>query len=70
MLKGFTMSRSSMAKLFSSSIARKGLSLNKFSYSNTRNCSNFGYWDPAQFKPKKAVILTKVVKQTNSDRGS
>jgi len=26
----------------------------------SRSCSSFGYWDPAQFKPKKAVILSKV----------
>jgi len=26
----------------------------------SRNCSTFGYWDPAQFRPKKAVLLTKV----------
>ena len=25
-----------------------------------RECSTFGHWDTAQFKPKKAVILTKV----------
>jgi len=25
-----------------------------------RCCSSFGYWDPSHFKPKKAVILTKV----------
>ena len=29
-------------------------------YEITRNCSNFGYWDPAQFRPRRAVILTKV----------
>jgi len=34
-------------------------SLTRYLYSH-RNCSSFGYWDPAQFKPKKAVILTKV----------
>ena len=26
----------------------------------SRNCSSFGYWDTANFNPKKAVILTKV----------
>ena len=25
-----------------------------------RECSTFGHWDTTQFKPKKAVILTKV----------
>jgi len=34
--------------------------LAKNSLKITRQCSNFGYWDPAQFKPKRAVILTKV----------
>jgi len=40
-------------------MARVQNSLTKNLYGH-RNCSSFGYWDPAQFRPKKAVILTKV----------
>lgn len=28
--------------------------------SGSRGVSSFGHWDPAEFKPKKAVVLTKV----------
>ena len=58
MLKGFTTPWSSMARLVNTTMASKCFT--KYPGSFTRSCSNFGYWDPAQFKPKKAVILTKV----------
>jgi len=48
----------SVIRVFRSQIDKKCL-CNK-TYNSVRKCSNFGYWDPAQFKPKKAAILTKV----------
>ena len=52
MLMGFIVPGKAMARLLYTCRVQNSL---------TRNlCSNFGYWDPAQFKPKKAVILTKV----------
>ena len=56
MLMGFTMPVRTMATLFYNRVQN---SLTKNLYGR-RNCSSFGYWDPAQFRPKKAVILTKV----------
>ena len=58
MLRGFTMPSSRMARLVNTCMASNCFT--KYPCSLARTCSNFGYWDPAQFKPKKAVILTKV----------
>jgi len=44
----FTLRSTTMSRLFSNSSCFY------------RNCHMFGYWDPAQFRPKKAVLLTKV----------
>ena len=58
MLRGAIMPLISMARLVNTTKASNCFT--KYPCSLTRSCSNFGYWDPAQFKPKKAVILTKV----------
>ena len=46
-----------MLKIFIGGFSKKILRCDYFSF---RCCSSFGYWDPTHFKPKKAVILTKV----------
>jgi len=46
-----------MMKIFIGGFSKKILRCDYFSF---RCCSSFGYWDPTHFKPKKAVILTKV----------
>jgi hypothetical protein len=58
MLKVFTMPWNSVARLLNTTMIRDCFT--KYPCSLMRTCSNFGYWDPAQFKPKKALILTKV----------
>ena len=57
MLKCFTMPVRTMSRLFYSRGDQNSLVR---ILCGLRNSSSFGYWDPAQFRPKKAVILTKV----------